>query len=45
MVENNEKNSKDELLKIKFDNQYSKQSRSNKYIEPIFNIQFYSKIL
>jgi len=45
MLEDKEKISKDDLLKIKFDNEYSKQSRSYKYIEPIFNMQFDSKIL
>lgn len=45
MLEDKGKISKDDLLKIKFDNQYSKHSRSYKYIEPIFNMQFDSKIL
>ena len=40
MLEDKEKISKDDLLKIKFDNEYSKQSRSYKYIEPIFNMHF-----
>ena len=45
MLEDKGKISKDDLLKIKFDNQYSKQSRSYKYIEAIFNMQFDRKIL
>ena len=45
MLEDKGKISKDDLLKIKFDNQYSKQSRSYKYIEAIFKMQFDRKIL
>lgn len=40
MFEGMRKISKNDLLKLKFDNRYSKQSRSYKYIEPLFSTQF-----
>tara|TARA_B100001769_G_scaffold122604_1_gene95687 strand:- start:163 stop:1206 length:1044 start_codon:yes stop_codon:yes gene_type:complete len=45
MVEGMSKISKGDLLKLKFDNRYSKQSRSYKYIEPLFSAQFRDKKL